>query len=335
MSAPRGLPRGRRVRVGIDAFRAMVIALGTAILVSACSASAPATTGGGGGDSSAAAEPSTGGNGGGPTGDQSALEQAARASFDAFLRGDDEGYFEGLSNDCRQRLGYAAVEGYLSGRRFTAVNIGNIDLESVTVASVAIDEFDGSNGQVALVLGGTSEAFVESLPHRWKFEDGAWRLADCEDIREAPNSFEGHGTDPGDPLALGEIADIGGWFVSLAYVEPDFEAVVNPGEVEPAADGNLLVGAQLLVTYNGAEPSVVIGEHLAFDIVAGSEVYDSDDACVSDIKGLFYDPTVVASPGEDLPRPMICREVPESASSLLLRATHVATGAEYWFDLSA
>jgi hypothetical protein len=124
--------------------------------------------------------------------------------------------------------------------------------------------------------------------------------------------------------------------VSLSYVEPDFESVMNEGEVEPAADGNQLVDAQLLVGYNGAEPSVVIGDHLAFAMVSDATVYGDEAGCVSlEYDDLFFDPTMEASPGEDLPRPMICREVPASVvSTLLLRATHVPSGTEYWFDLS-
>ena len=110
---------------------------------------------------------------------------------------------------------------------------------------------------------------------------------------------------------------------------------MNPDEVEPAAAGNNLVDAQLLVSYDGAEPSVVIGDYLAFDMVSGSDVYGDDVACVSELDGLFYDPTMAATPGEDLPRPMICREVPEgSITTLLLRVMDVATSTEYWFDLS-
>ncbi len=270
------------------------------------------------------------------SGTQADLESAARASFVAFLTGDDQAYFGALSSACREALGYSAVESYLSGRRFNAVNVGNIDLSQVAVGSVEITSFDGSSAQVALVVTGTSEEFKESRRHRWAVEDGAWRLADCGGIRESPNSFEGRGTDPNDPLRLGDIVDIGAWYVSLAYVEQDYESVMGEGEVEPAGEGNQLVGAQVLVGYDGPEQSVVIGDFLAFAMVSGTTVYGDEASCVSlEFDDLFYDPTMEASPGEDLPRPLICREVPASvAGSMLLRATDVNTGTEYWFDLS-
>jgi hypothetical protein len=106
--------------------------------------------------------------------------------------------------------------------------------------------------------------------------------------------------------------------------------------VEPAPAGSTLASAQLLVTYNGSEPTAVIGDYLDFDMVAGSTVFGDDVGCVSlEFDDLFFDPTIEASPGEGLPRPQVCRAVPVDAlGSLLLRATHVPTGTEYWFDLS-
>jgi hypothetical protein len=172
--------------------------------------------------------------------------------------------------------------------------------------------------------------------HTWIFEEGGWRLDDCSHIRLSPNDLEGQGTDRNDPLGLGAVAEIGGWFVSLSHVDQDFESTMSPGEVVPAAEGNQLVSAQLLVTYNGAEPAVVIGDHMAFAIVSNSAVYGDEAGCVSnEYDDLFYDPSMEATPGEDLPRPLICREVPSSdLGGLLLRLTHVPTGTDYWFDLA-
>ena len=279
--------------------------------------------------------PTAAGNGA-STGTQADLERAARDSFTAFLTGDDQGHFDLLSRECRARLGFAAVESHLVGRRSRAQDLGGIDLSAVAISSVEIAQFSGSSGEVSLVLSGTDEPFRESEARRWEHGEGGWRLADCGDIDESPNSFEGAGTDRSDPLTLGAITDIAGWMVALTHVQKDFESSMSEGEVEPAAEGNQLVSAQLLVGYNGAEPSVVIGEHLAFAIVSDSDVYGDEAACISnEYDDLFYDPTMQATPGEDLPRPMICREVPTTdLGSLLLRATHIRTGTEYWFDLS-
>lgn len=42
-----------------------------------------------------------------------------------------------------------------------------------------------------------------------------------------------------------------------------------------------------------------------------------------------------ASPGDDTARVLMCREVAEEhAGEMLLGATDLATGTEYWFDLA-
>lgn len=310
---------------GIALFRARA-----PLLVAAVAAFSMAACG------SAPAPPTAPGTGASGAGTETALEAAARDSFAAFLDGDYGTYFDLLSRQCREQHGFAAVESYLAGRRSRAVDLGGVDLSAVTVSDVTVAAFTGADAQVSLVLAGTPEPFFESQPRRWIFEEGGWHLADCSDIRGSQNSLGARGTDPSEPLGLGDVVDVSGWFVSLADVQPDFESVVSEGEVVPADDGNQLVSAQMLVTYNGAEPSVIIGEHLAFDMVAaGTTVFGDEAACVSELEGLFFDSTMEAQPGANLPRPLICREVPaEVVDSLLLRLTHTPSGEEYWFELA-
>ena len=304
------------------------MAAALAISIAACAGGAP-PTGAPTATAGQPADPDPAANG-----TEAGLEQAARESFEAFLGADDETYFASLSRECREGLGFAAVESYLIGRRQRATDLGGIDLSAVAVSVVMIDNFSGAGADVRLVLTGTSQPFSESEPHEWQYEEGGWRLDDCSDMRESPNDLTGRGTDADEPLVLGDVLEVGGWFVSLAYVEQDYETVVNEGEVEPAGEGNQLVSAQLLVDYNGAEPSVVVGEHMTFAMVVDSTVFGDEATCRSDLPGLFYDPTGEASPGEDIPRPLICREVPsEVANRLLLRLTHTPTGTDYWFDL--
>ena len=318
------MPGGARLRAQAAAFL-----VAAALLAGACGGATPAAT-----DGSAVVDP-TPAPGNADTGAEAALEQAARDSFTAFLGGDDQAFFDLLSRECRESLGFAAVESYLIGRRTRAERVGGIDLSQVAIADLLISDFTGSDAEVRLELSGTSEPFRESEMHTWIFEEGGWRLDDCSDIRLSPNDLEGQGTDRNDPLGLGAVAEIGGWFVSLSHVDQDFEAVMSPGEVEPAAEGHRLVSAQFLVGYNGAEPSVVIGEHLSFAIVSASNVYGDEVACQSNLPGLLYDPLMEATPGEDLPRPLVCREIPISdLAGLLARVTHTPTGTDYWFDLA-
>ena len=302
------------------------------LLLAACSPQAAAPTDGPIGSDPPAAN---GGAAGGGT--EAALDEAARSSFEAFLTADDEGYFNLLSRSCREEHGFAALESYLVGRRSRATQGGGIDLGALSVASVQMSDLTGDGAQVSLVIEGTSEQFREGQPQAWVFEDGGWRLDECSDVREGQGGLTGEeGTDRSNPLELGAVANVGDWFVSLAYVALDFESTLNPGEVEPAPDGNQLAAAQVLVNYNGAEPSVAIGDHLDFAIVSPSTVYGDEAACVSsELPDLFYDPQLEAAPGENLPRPLICRVVPDAElGELLLRVTHVPTGQEYWFDLA-
>jgi hypothetical protein len=278
--------------------------------------------------------------GSGATGDgtRAALEEAARSSFLAFLSGDDESYFNLLSRSCREEHGFAAVASYLVSRRFRATQGGGVDLGALSVASVATSDFSGGSAQVSLAIDGTAEQFRESQPQAWVFEDDGWHQDECADVREGQGGLSGdEGTDRSNPLEMGALADVGDWYVSLAYFTPDFESTMSEGEVEPAPEGHVLVAAQVLVGYNGAEPSVVIGEHLAFAIVSPSVVYGDAVACVSlEYDDLFNDRQMEAAPGQDLPRPLICRAVPVTElSDLLLRVTDVPSGTEYWFDLVA
>ena len=319
------MPGGATLRA-----QAAALVVAAALLAGACGGATPAAT-----DGSAVVEP-TPAPGNGDSGAETALEQAARQSFSDFLSSADEGYYDALSRDCRERLGFAAVENYLIGRRTRAERGAGINLADISVSEVVIEDFTGQAAEVSLVVAGTSETFRESLPQRWVFEENAWRLADCSDIRQSSNDLTGRGTDRNAPLVRGDVVDIAGWLVALSQVDTDFESTMSPGEVVPAAEGNQLVSAQLLVTYNGAEPAVVIGDHMAFAIVSNSAMYGDEAGCVSnEYDDLFYDPSMEATPGEDLPRALICREVPSSdLGGLLLRLTHVPTSTEYWFDLS-
>jgi hypothetical protein len=63
------------------------------------------------------------------------LEAAATDIFMAFTTGDDQSFFDALSNACRERLGFAAVQAHLQERRFEARQLGGIDLGDLSVAA--------------------------------------------------------------------------------------------------------------------------------------------------------------------------------------------------------
>ena len=262
------------------------------------------------------------------------LVAAATTQFDSFLARDDETYFELLSATCRERLGFAAVVGHLDGRHFTA-GLDGVDMTALSVSDVVI-EGGGDTARVNLVIDGPSgEQFREVLPHTWLFEDGGWHMDDCADFREAQGGLEGVGTDRNEPLPLGGVADVKGWLVALTSVTSDGEDFIVETGGSPAAEGNQLFTAQISITYNGSEPSIVVGDELAVSMVNGDTVYGDEADCGTTDHNLYLDPATSVGPGELAGNPIICREVvAEHSSGLLLRVKHIPTGGEWWFSLA-
>lgn len=303
-----------------------MLGLGLALVLAGCGdGGAGATDGGTDGEL-----PSDAGAGGSGTNED--LERTARDQFEAFLGADNETYFDLLSAACRD-LGFAAVAGHLDGRRFTA-GLGGVDITALSVSDVGIDG-NASTADVTLTIDGPGgDQFRETLPHRWTFEDGGWRMDDCADFQEAQGGLEGVGMDRIAPLGLGGVADVNGWLISLSFVELDAEDFVLEIGGDPAADGNQHVYAQVGITYNGAEASITVGDELAFALVSGDQVYGEDTSCDTGDPNLFLDPTTEVGPGELVGNPLVCREIDsEHVTDLLLRVTHVPTGDEWWFDL--
>ncbi len=266
------------------------------------------------------------------SGTEADLEAAATESFDAFLRADDQTYFNLLSRSCRE-LRFAAVEGYLDGRRFLMDNAG-IDLSALGIDAVELRGFDGSTAQVVISMSGAAQEFPEATPRRWIFQDGGWRLDECDEITPSRGGLGGVGTDRGSPLALGGVADVDGWLVSLGFVNLDSESDVLDLGGPPAPDGTQLVVAQIGLTYIGTEPLVTLGDTLAFAMVSGSTVYGDEAGCATD-SDIFVDPEAQAGPGEALPPAWVCRAVADGdVGNVMLRVTHTPTATDYWFDLS-
>lgn len=269
------------------------------------------------------------------TGTEEDLRLAATAAFEALLHAEYQQYFLGLSRECREEFGYASVESRLVERRTRATRLGGIDLSAVSVTGVTIENFRGGSADVTLTITGTGGGeFQEVLARPWIAEEGRWRMADCSDVRAGQGFREGYGRDRDDPIPFGGIAGLLPWFVVVTFLDDDAEDLVleTPGN-EPATAGQQYFALQLSITYNGAEPAVILGDELAFAMVSGSTVYGDDAGCGEIVAALDlsaeYEPGVDAAPG------LFCREVDEDdVDDLLLRMTHLATGEEYWFALS-
>lgn len=261
------------------------------------------------------------------------LIESAVAQFEALLVKDDETYFDLMSNACRERLGFAAVAGHLDARHFRA-GLDGVDLSLVSVADVLVDN-GGDMATVRLVIDGPSGVDVqETSPHTWIFEGDRWHMDDCADFSEAQGGLEGVGMDRNDPLPYGGVADVNGWLVALTYITPDAEDLIVETGGSPASSGNQLFTVQLNVGYNGAEPSVVYGDELAYAMVNDETVYGHEADCIDSGNTLYLDPATEVGPGEDVGLPNVCREISiEHATGLMLRVTHTPTGGEWWFSL--
>lgn len=306
----------------------LALVLATILVLGACSGGDSGTSGDDAspGDNGTSAEPVAAGSG-----SEEDLVQAATEHFEAFVAKDAETWFGMLSRACRERLGFVAVDSHIDSRHFRA-GLADIDVSSLTVADVSVSG-GGSAADVTVSINGTTETFRETLPSRWIFEEGGWKLDDCDDIGEAQGGLEGEGTDRNDPLGLGFVGDVNGWLVALTFVTPDDEDLVVELGGSPAAPGNQHFNVQINLSYQGAEPSLILGDELAFAMVNGETVYDDAANCGSDDPA-FVDPTAEFQPGPSGSLYFVCREVAsEHATGLLLRITHVPSGGNWWWSL--
>ncbi len=265
------------------------------------------------------------------TGDASELEAAAEAMFEAFVRGDDDAWFDSLSRECREGLGFTAVQSYLDGRRFRISGAG-IDLAGMGVSASTVSSFDGSEGEVLLLLSGSDQPFLEEQGQTWVFEDGGWFLDGCSQIEPA-DQLAGLGSERSAPAELGFVIDADGFLVTLYDTNLDNAQIVADLGGAQAVNGGSLATAQVTVTHTGAEPSIVLGDALRVTFVAGDTVYGEDANCAGSGDG-FFDPTVEIARGDSSAFVYICREIdPDDGDGLLLRIESLASGDDWWFSL--
>ncbi len=267
------------------------------------------------------------------TGTEAELEEAAIGAFAAFQAADDQTYYDVFSRECREDLGFPAIEAFLDGRRFN-IDLADIDLGALSVGEVTIEGFDGSSADVSMEIQGTTEQFRESIPTRWVHEDGAWRIADCSEIRPSANDLSGEGVSADDALEYGFVADLEGWLISQNWANLDDEEIVVEFGGDPAPDGSRLVTTGVGLTYTGPESSIRLNDELSFALVNGSTVYGEESSCETEEYGTAPVAADPIAPGESLAPAVVCRVVPEGdLEGLLLRVTHVPTGGERWFRM--
>lgn len=301
------------------------------LMLAACGGGSPASDAG---DSQAsqgeagASEQPAGGTG---SGTEEELDAAARAAFEAYLNGDDEGYFGFLATDCRDSAGFALVSGHLDSRRYNA-DINDVDLGALSVASVTITDFTGSTATVALVIDGPSgDQFWEAQPLPWIHEADGWRYVGCDEFSGQGGLGSGdEGSSADNPLGVGFIGEPANWFVVTYYITPNFNDIVleTAGNSEPAA-GNVYFAVQLSFTYDGPNASAVLGDDLGFRLEAGGATYSGANTCGSYAQEPELDYT--AAPG-DQTYFTLCWEIPtDGVDSALVVVTDLGAGTDWWF----
>lgn len=313
-----------------------VVTVVLALLLASCGGDDGGAGGGSDPDNSAADETADDAGGGDERGtaigDSAALEASAEAMFEAFVAGDDDAWFDSLSRQCREGLGFGAVRSHLDSRRFR-ISAAGVDLAGMGVSASTVASFDGAQGEVLLLLSGADVPFLEEQAQTWIFEDGGWYLDECADIEPLGDDLDDLGSERSAPAALGFVVDVDGVLVTLRDVNLDnADIVAELGGSEPVA-GGAIATAQVSVDHLGAEPSIVLGDRLAFSFVAGDTVYGTESSCEGSGDG-FFDPTMAIERGGSGPFFYICREIdPDDRSGLLLRIESVASGDDWWFTL--
>ena len=312
--------------------RSNLLAVAVAVLLAACGG------GDGGGDDPAGdGDPTQGETVGSQPGDTSTgteaeLVQAATDQWNAFTDHDAETWFGTLSRACRERLGFGRVGDWFNARH-NRIDRAGINLSDLVLVDVIVSG-GGSAADVTLEITGTAETFREMVPNRWVHEEGGWYSDNCDDIGEGQGQLEGFGTDRNNPAGFGGVIDVNGWLIALRHIEPDGDELMIEFGATPPAPGNQLFYVEVSIDYNGAEPSIVVGDELAFALVDGDTVLDGPLACGSDDRDVFYDPSAVYEPGGDGNFEWICHEIaPDQAAGMMLRVEHVPTGGHWWYRL--
>ncbi len=133
---------------------------------------------------------------------------------------------------------------------------------------------------------------------RYVYEDGGWRLTDCDDLSGTDDTgsagpADGEAGSRSAPLALGETATVGDYEVTVVAVDPDAttEILEAQGYGELPEGGNVHALVRLDVTYTGADEGSP-----GFDLtvgMAGSDNRSYDSCEVSPPESMFDEPDLL------------------------------------------
>jgi hypothetical protein len=303
-----------------------------------------------------------GGGGGGQPNNAQGLEKAAGEFSKALFGGQTSTAYSFLSEQCRDEISERefrdtmraaeALFEVFAGAKFEDLEVGEVKTRNVEdgtgEALVVFKELEGAEGAA---LNDTGEYDT------WMYEDGGWRLTDCEEFAtqdagdgdgastpvpdgDGDSGRTGPGSSRTDPAPIGAAVEVAGWSIVVNSVIPDgTEAVRAESDFnDPPADGNQFFLINLTATYvgNGEDDSTTLFFSLDFGAVGASNVaYDPfEDNCGFATLPDPLDQNAEVFEGGSVTG-NICWEVDEDdADALLLFADESFTsGDRAWFGL--
>jgi hypothetical protein len=268
-----------------QAVRTALVAATLGLVLAAC--------GGGDGDDGASTQPAT----------ADGLEAFVRQAAPQLMTGDDDSY-ELLSAECRSSITLDEWKAQLALASGFLKAFG-VDTDKVSVGAVVTRNVTATEGEAMveiLVDGepfGEEEGFTsEQTFDRYVYEDGGWKITDCDDVTGGSSDTGNAGPadgEPGsrsEPLELGTAAPVGDYEVTVLEIVPDAttEIIESQGYDLPEG-GNVHALVRIAVTYTGdGEGSP------GFDLRVGMAGPDnrSYDSCeVSPPEAMFDEPDLL------------------------------------------
>lgn len=300
-----------------------------------------------------------GGGGGGQANNAAGLEAAARDFGNALFGGDAGKAYAFLSEKCRESVSEEEFEQALA---FIGVFLAlfDADADDIEVDEVETRNVDGNRGEARITFRGPDQ-FEESFNddseyEEFIYEDGGWRISDCDDFEGFGDSGDDDGdggdddepdrTGPGssrdDPAPIGTTLEIGGWELTVTDVNLDAADFLASQDdfIDPPEAGEVYVLISLSATYsgNGEDDSTSFFFSFSHGAVGDSSVaYDPfQDACTFfDLPNGFDDSREVFEGGTI--EGDICYSVDESDADSLLFFVEESFGFgdsdRVWFEL--
>jgi len=232
------------------------------------------------------------------------LEAFVRDAAPQLMAGDD-GTYQLLSAECRSSVTLdqwksqlALATGFMKA---FGVDTGKVSVGSVVTRNVTATEGEAS---VELLVDGKPFGAEQGLTSsddtfdRYVYEDGGWRITDCDDLSggsgdsSTPAPADGEPGSRSAPLALGTAATVGDYQVTVLNVVPDATAqIIEAGGYELPEGGNVHALVRLAVTYTGDSEGSP-----GFDLrvgIAGPDNRSYDSCEVSPPEAMFDEPDLL------------------------------------------